>query len=96
MNLVTLSETSMPLPSRVELAALEESARYFRRAGARAGALLLLLQGRGDAEPMLEALRDNMLAGAALCEGMLELDAVRRPCPSSGAPSIVTAARSRR
>lgn len=79
MNLAALADASVPLPSRVELAALEESARYFRRAGAQTGALLLLLQGRGDAEPMLEALRDNMLTGAALCEGMLELHAVRRP-----------------
>ena len=60
-------------PSTAEAAALAVVARYFGRAGTQAATLLL-----GDAVDPKEAallgdLRDQLLAGAALCEGLLAL-----------------------
>ena len=59
-------------PSAHEADALAVAARYLRRVGT--ATATQLLGGRPDPgdEALLCALRDSLLAGSALCEGLIE------------------------
>ena len=78
---VALSPFPVPPPSAAEAAALAAAARFLGRSGTRVASRLL----GGDTDPgeaaLLGALRDQLLAGAALCEGLLDLAA-----DAAGAP----------
>ena len=63
----------IPNPSRVEFVALEEAARYLRRAGTQTATLLLLANPSDPDGAMLELLRDEFLTGAALCESVIDV-----------------------
>jgi hypothetical protein len=73
---VAVSPSPLPLvpePSAAEAAALAVAAAYLARAGTTA-ATLLLGPGAGLGHPELfAAVRDQLLAGAALCSGILRL-----------------------
>lgn len=59
-------------PRREEVAALVSVAAYLHRAGTVA-ATQLLDHPTADQASLLTALRDQLLAGAALCDGLLDL-----------------------
>lgn len=59
-------------PQREEVAALVSVAAYLHRAGTVAATQLLAQPTTAEA-PLLTALRDQLLAGAALCDGLLDL-----------------------
>ena len=71
----------VPPPSASEVAALSVAAAYFARAGTQAASRLLDGSDGSASAALLGALRDNLLAGAALCDGVLDLAAER---PGSG------------
>ncbi len=77
----------VPVPSKVEAAALVETVRYLRRAGTRTATLLLLTPLKPHDGVMLEMLRDELLTCADFCESMLELSAREPQAMASGAVS---------
>ncbi len=63
----------VPAPTAAEADALAVVAAYLSRAGTTASTLLLA-HGRDAGHPtLLAALKDQLLAGAALCDGLLDL-----------------------
>jgi hypothetical protein len=60
-------------PDADETAALAVAARYLGRAGTSAGSRLLGLRLDPGEAALVESLRDSLLAGAALCDGVLDL-----------------------
>jgi hypothetical protein len=77
----------VPVPSKVEAAALVETVRYLRRAGTRTATLLLLTPLKPHDGVMLEMLRDDLLTCADFCESMLELSDREPEAMASGAVS---------
>ena len=65
----------VPSPSAAEAAALAAAARYLDRAGTRVASRLFGDSADPGEAALLGALRDQLLAGAALCEGLLDLAA---------------------
>ncbi len=63
----------VPSPTAAEAAALAVVATYLARAGTRAASLLLGHAPTAPDGPLLEAVRDQLLGGAALCNGLLDL-----------------------
>lgn len=63
----------VPSPTAAEAAALALVAAYLARAGTRAASLLLGHAPHALDGPLLEAVRDQLLGGAALCDGLLDL-----------------------
>ncbi len=57
-------------PDAAEAAALARAAAYLARAGTHVASLLLASPADGA---LLAALRDELLAGAAICDGVLDL-----------------------
>ena len=74
-----LSPSPFPVvpPTASEVAALSVAAAYFARAGTQAASCLLDGADGSGGAALLGALRDNLLAGAALCDGVLGLAAER-------------------
>ena len=70
----------VPVPTPAEAEALAVAASYLHRAGTQAATALLAQWSPPDAAALLEALRDQLLAGAALCDGLLD-----RPADRAGA-----------
>ncbi len=69
-------------PDAEEAAALVRSAAYLARAGAEAASRLLGAAGSDPGDALWAAVGDELLAGAALCEGLLDLPgAVRAEFP---------------
>ena len=66
-------------PDADEAAALARSAAYLARAGAEAASRLLGAAGSDPRDALWAAVRDELLAGAALCEGLLDLPGAARP-----------------
>ena len=66
-------------PTASEVAALSVAAAYFARAGTQVASRLLDGSDGSGGAALLGALRDNLLAGAALCDGVLDLVAEQRP-----------------
>src|SRR5687767_3750517 len=62
-------------PDTDEAAALAVAARYLSRAGTAAGSRLLGLRVDAGEAALAVALRDSLLAGAALCAGLLDPEA---------------------
>ena len=62
-----------PAPTPAEAAALALAAAYLSRAGTHAASALLVQWSPPEAAALFESLRDQMLAGAALCDGLLDL-----------------------
>ena len=67
----------VPAPTPAEAEALALAAAYLHRAGTQAATVLLAQWSRPDVAALFEALRDQLLAGAALCDGLLDLSADR-------------------
>ena len=65
----------VPSPSAAEAAALAAAARFLERSGTRVASRLLGCGADPGEAALLGALRDQLLAGAALCEGLLDLTA---------------------
>lgn len=63
----------VPPPEPAEAAALAVAARYLGRAGTQAASRLLDDRSVPGDAALLAALRDQLLAGAALCDGVLDL-----------------------
>ena len=59
-------------PQPAEAAALRQVAVYLRRAGTSAATEMLTIHPPDDA-PLRLALRDNLLAAADLCDGLVDL-----------------------
>ncbi len=70
--------TLFVLPDTDEAAALAVAARYLSRAGTSAGSRLLGLRIDPGEAAFMESMRDSLLAGAALCDGLLDIAADRR------------------
>ena len=62
-------------PTPMEAVALARAAAYLGRAGTEAASRLLGTWAVPDEAALLETLRDQLLAGAALCDGLLDLAA---------------------
>ena len=62
-------------PDPTEAVALAAASRYLARAGTAAASRLLAGRGDPGEAALLEGLRDQLLAGAALCDGLLDLAA---------------------
>jgi hypothetical protein len=60
-------------PSADDAASLRAAAAYLRRAGTRAATDLLDHPRAADDAPLRQAMRDNLLAAADLCDGLVEL-----------------------
>ncbi len=60
-------------PSAAEAEALTLAATYLSRAGPRIGSIFLAQWSPPEVAVVLESLRDSLLAGAALCDGLLDL-----------------------
>lgn len=60
-------------PTIAEAAALAVAAAYLNRAGTHAASLLLGHAPTAPDGPLLEAVRDQLLGGAALCDGLLDV-----------------------
>ena len=73
--MVGLPPSRFPLvtPSHVEADALAVVAGYLQRAGTQTATLLLGNRAAFEDAALLESLRDNLLASAALCDGLLDL-----------------------
>jgi len=78
MALSTASTVLFVPPDIDEAAALAVAARYLSRAGTAAGSRLLGLRIDPNEATLIEATRDSLLAGAALCDGLLDLVPERR------------------
>ncbi len=63
----------VPEPSPAEADALTVVASYLSRAGTTASTLLLDHGADLDHPALMAAVRDQLLAGAALCDGLLDL-----------------------
>ncbi len=63
----------LPPPEPAEADALAVAAAYLARAGTAAATLLLDPQCLAADGALTAALRDQLLAGAALCDGVLDL-----------------------
>jgi hypothetical protein len=63
----------IPAPTAAEAEALRLAAAYLNRAGTRTASLLLAQWSPPAVAAPLESLRDSLLAGAALCDGLLDL-----------------------
>ena len=68
-------------PTAAEAAALAVVVAYLTRAGTQAASRLLVTRPNPNEAALLAGLRDQILAGAALCDGLLDLAADR---PGSG------------
>ena len=66
----------IPPPTPAEAAALASAACYLKRAGTEAASRLLVTGPASSQTALFEALRDQLLAGAALCDGLIDLTAV--------------------
>ena len=73
MSSSELGTLPFPPPTPAEVAALANAACYLKRAGTGAASRLLAGWMAPDQIALLEALRDQFLAGAALCDGLLDL-----------------------
>lgn len=73
MALSTTSTILFVPPDVDEAVALAAAARYLSRAGTAAGSRLLGLRIDPNEATLIEATRDSLLAGAALCDGLLDL-----------------------
>ena len=62
-----------PAPTPAEAAALAVAAAYLARAGTMTASLLLGQWSPPETAALLAALRDNLLAGAAICDGFRDL-----------------------
>ena len=62
-----------PAPTAVEAAALAVAAAYLHRTDTRTASILLGQSSPPDVAALVELLRDQMPAGAALCDGLLDL-----------------------
>ena len=60
-------------PTAAEATALALAAAYLNRAGTHAASLLLDHVLTDHDDPLLEAVRDQLLSGAALCDGHLDV-----------------------
>jgi hypothetical protein len=60
-------------PSADDAASLRAAAAYLRRAGTRAATDLLDQARAAEDGPLRQAIRDNLLSAADLCEGLIEL-----------------------
>jgi hypothetical protein len=60
-------------PSDAEAAALAVVVGYLTRAGTQAASRLLVTRIDPNERALISGLRDQMLAGAALCDGLLDL-----------------------
>ena len=67
-----LPSSPVPAPTPAEAEALALAAAYLHRAGTQAATVLLAQWSRPDVAALFEALRDQLLAGAALCDGLLD------------------------
>jgi len=65
-------------PNAAEAAALAVAATFLRRSGTSLASLLLVAPPPAEAA-LLESVRDSLLAGAALCDGLLDLPAGGEP-----------------
>ena len=68
-----------PAPTAAEADALAVAAAYLSRAGTHAASALLARWPPPEVAALVESLRDNLLAGAALCDGLLDLAPDRAP-----------------
>ena len=66
-----------PAPTPAEAEALAVAAAYLSRAGTRTASILLGQWSPPEVAALFESLRDQMLAGAALCDGLLDLPSER-------------------
>ena len=64
-------------PSAAEAAALAVVVAYLTRAGTQAASRLLVARPNPNEAALLAGVRDQLLAGAALCDGLLDLAADR-------------------
>ena len=63
----------VPAPTAAEAEALAVAAAYLHRAGTQTASVLLGQWSPPEVAALFEAMRDQMLAGAALCDGLLDL-----------------------
>ncbi len=69
----------VPTPTPVEAEALAVAAAYLHRAGTQAATILLGQWSPPDVAVLFGALRDQLLGGAALCDGLLDLPTDHAP-----------------